>query len=106
MRERTEDLLLELGITPNLNGFRYICEILEILSEKPHAKITLLYEAIAKKNGLKSGKQVERGIQRAILHADLTVIEDVLKKQTPTNSEFLYTVALIIKRGDEIGKQN
>lgn len=106
MTERIEDLLLKIGITPNLNGFRYLCDILEMFVEKPNAKIALLYEAVAKKYELKSGKQVEKGIQRALSHADLTIFGDVFKKSFPTNNQFICTVALLIRRGDIFGKQN
>ena len=33
MRKRLQNMLIELGITPNLTGFDYICDMVEAISE-------------------------------------------------------------------------
>ena len=67
MRRKIEDKLLELGIKPNLNGFGYICDFIELIidDEERKFKMMYLYSFVAKKNKTTS-TSVERSIRHAI----------------------------------------
>lgn len=84
-----EDKLLEIGITPNLKGFRFICEAIEMILNEPDIKICLMYELIARKYNSKLFI-VERNIRHCVQKAS--------GENKETNSEFLYRMALLIKR--------
>lgn len=105
MTEKIEKLLLKIGITPNLKGFYYICEIVEMLLENPGTKTTYFYEVIGGKYGV-GNTQVEKGIKTAISHADFTALDDIPNTKDFKNAEFLHTIALLIKRSDKLGKQD
>ena len=66
MRRKIEDRLLELGIKPNLNGFGYICDFIELIidDEERKFKMMYLYSFVAKKN-----KTTSTSVERAIRHA-------------------------------------
>lgn len=96
MRKKTEDKLLQLGITPNLKGFSCICEAVEILSKESDIKTTALYEIVGKRFEI-TGSMAERRIRHAISKALLFELEKNGFSGTK-NSEFLYTLTLIVKR--------
>ena len=71
MRKKLEDLLLQIGITPNLKGFAYICDMVEIIKadEKRERKFQDMYMETAKKNNTNWGA-VERAIRHALSKAN------------------------------------
>lgn len=95
MRRKIEDKLLELGITPNLRGFYYICYAVEMVMAEPEAKLCQIYELVAKKANT-SWRNVERGIRHSVNKAS--------KDKHIKNSEFIYGIALLIKREIEDGE--
>lgn len=93
MKNKVEDLLIELGIYPNLYGFAYICKAVEIISRsKERMKIMQLYEEVVKEFDSNTAR-VERGIRHAFSRID----EDsgawkCLGIKETTNSVVLYTI--------------
>ncbi len=105
MRRKIEDRLLELGIKPNLKGFYYICDSVEMITDDtvPKHKMMYLYEAVAKKNNTTS-TSVERAIRHAISKINFECWNEryvYSKRSDLTSAEFLYTLALRIKQEDE-----
>lgn len=100
MRRKIENALLELGVTPNLKGFDYICRAVEIIStSKERTKIVDgLYADIAKEFGT-TKTRVERGIRHAISKIDVCAWNNYGGSGLK-NSEFLYTLALKINQED------
>ena len=100
MRKKIQDTLLSLGITPNLRGFEFICDAIEIIEEENRVKITYIYDKIAKKYDSTNGSQVERAIRHAISHVDAAVWVSI-GGAGYKNSEFLYTLDLLIRRNNK-----
>jgi two-component system response regulator (stage 0 sporulation protein A) len=111
--ERIEDKLLALGVKPNLLGFGYTVDAVEIWIERGgRMSITKeLYPEIAAKNGTTRSK-VERDIRHAIETAyelyggeDFAALfgtKDNPEKGKLTNGEFIATLALLVAR-EEMG---
>ena len=104
MRRKIEDRLLELGIKPNLKGFGYICDFIELIidDEERKFKMMYLYSVVAKKNNTTS-TSVERSIRHAISKINFECWNERYVHSTRsnlTNAEFLYTLALRIKQED------
>ena len=104
MRRKIEDRLLELGIKPNLNGFGYICDFIELIidDEEYKFKMMYLYSFVAKKNKTTS-TSVERAIRYAISKINFECWNEryvYSVRSDLSNSEFLYTLALRIKQED------
>ena len=107
--ERIEDKLLALGVKPNLLGFGYLVDAVEIWMERGRSReITkVLYPEIADRRGT-TNLRVERAIRHAIeIAADCTPYEDMLEilgtttnmnKGKLTNGEFIATLALLVAR--------
>lgn len=107
--ERIEDKLLALGIKPNLLGFRYAADAVEIWMERGgNLSMTKeLYPEVAAKRGTKSTR-VERAIRHAIeMAAVCGGYEDMaqilgtttnMNKGKLTNGEFIATLALLVAR--------
>lgn len=95
MRELVENMLLEVGIFPNLVGFVYIPEAITMLIKEPRIKIVAMYEIIAKRHHV-SMSRVERGIRYAVQKCNHDKFVDMGKDIS--NSEFLYYIALQIER--------
>lgn len=113
--ERIEDKLLALGIKPNISGFRYLVDAVEIWAERNgDLSITKeLYPQIAVKRGT-TGSRVERAIRHAIeTAADCCSFEDMasilgtttnMNKGKLTNSEFISTLALLVEREERMDR--
>ena len=88
------ELLLSMGITPNLRGFDYIQAAVEILVKCPAEKYQNIYEYIALRDGVAKAA-VERGIRHAIGKADRDSEwwRENIKHSATTNSEFLSIMA-------------
>lgn len=99
MKKKVEDLLIELGIYPNLYGFAYICKAVEIISlSTERMKIMWIYSEVAKEFNSNAAR-VERGIRHAFSRIDKD--SDAWKKylgiKETTNSAVLYTLATKLK---------
>lgn len=110
IREEAEDILLDLGITPNIMGFGYIRDGVEmaVMDQGVLSKMTTkLYPAIAEKNDSKP-QRVERAIRHAIElvynRSDLADIDRTFRglgspeKGKATNGEFLAAMTLKVQR--------
>lgn len=93
MKKKVEDLLIELGIYPNLYGFAYICKAVEIIGlSKERMKIMWIYSEVAKEFNSNTAR-VERGIRHAFsrIDKDSEAWKRLGIKET-TNSAVLYTI--------------
>lgn len=100
MRKKVENALIEMGIYPNLKGFGYICEAVEIL-EKNNRDMKIVdgvYQEIAEKVGV-TKLSVERAIRHAIAKVDKNgeAFKKYIGIENITNSVFLHTLALRLK---------
>lgn len=113
MRNKIKKMLMEIGISPSLNGFDYLTDaIMLCMDSKKYLKgvTKILYPEIAEKNET-TGSRVERGIRHAIekayesgspdLYEKIPVCSN-LKKSKLTNSEFIATICELIKMEDDI----
>ena len=100
MRKRCEEILLQLGITPDLLGFTYIADIVDIINSED-TKMTAIYHAVANKHN-SNWQRVERAVRHAISKANPRskefeeLINASLVKQSNgniSNSAFLHTLA-------------
>lgn len=96
MRTRIENILLKLRITPNLKGFNCICEVVEMILKEPDIKLMDCYSLVGQKLGI-DASSVERVIRHCVKKIDLNEWEKIGGSGTK-NSEFIYTLALILKR--------
>lgn len=100
MKKKVEDVLIEMGVYPNLTGFNYICRAVEIISEsKGKMKIADgLYVDVAKTFGSTNYK-VERAIRHAIskMDKDSEAFKEYIGIKDTTNSAVLYTLAVRLK---------
>ena len=69
MRKKLEDLLLQIGITPNLKGFTYICDMVEIIKadEKRERKFRICIWRLLRKTiqiGVPWKEQLDTHYQR------------------------------------------
>lgn len=98
MKEKVGNVLLDLNITPNLNGFNYICDAIEIISEEKAIRTCLLYEEVSKRNESTPTK-VERAIRHAFSKIDKE--SENFKKyfgvKKLTNSSLLFTLYFKLK---------
>ena len=111
-KQKIQKLLLEMGFSPNLSGFEYLTDAIEMVVEN-NASLkgitTLIYPAIAKKNFV-SDKSVERAIRYSIENAANTrgtLMEERLKLPVNmrtcryTNGEFIAAAALSVSLEEE-----
>lgn len=100
MREKIEDALLQMGISPNRKGFEFIVDAVELLANNDLCYGTGdIYKIIAEARETTYGA-VERCIRGAITKASRESdwwIKMGLS-QTATNGTFLSALALLIKR--------
>ena len=113
-KNRAEDMLLALGVKPNLKGFHYLVDAVDIyLNHKGDLSITKgLYPEIARKHNT-TGSRVERSIRHAIeLTADCNPYGEMerffgtttnMNKGKLTNSEFISVFALRLAREEREG---
>lgn len=115
MNYTTNKLLIKVGISPDLKGYHYLVEAINIakealLNNKVNENFTILYTSIAKKFDTTSN-----GVERAMRHsiakafkANNSLLHEIFKTLTTpsgnvTNSCFVYTLAqhLIITLEDD-----
>lgn len=100
MRRKIENKLLKLGITPNLKGFVCTCDAVEYILRNGFCSMQELYTDISNKRNLNGHTNAERLIRHAISKVD----EEKWKSmggQGIKNSEFLFTLAFILKGENE-----
>lgn len=106
LKRRIFDILIEVGMSAGLDGFKYSMEAIQLLIENGNLSTTKeLYPSIAKKCAT-SPQRVERCIRNAISVAfergDIQVLKQYFKNSyspktgRPTNTEFLKTLAYIL----------
>ena len=100
MRKKIQDVLLKLGVTPNLKGFSYICDAVEMISKEGRLKVTYIYDKIARDNNEKT-MRVERAIRHAISHVNEETWKSIGGGTGLKNSEFLFTLELLIREGEK-----
>lgn len=98
MKKKVEEILIELGVTPNLLGFDYICRFVDYVSENKSAKTGVIYSHIAKECD-STYWRVERSIRHTISKMDKE--SETYKKYigtgNTTNSAVLFTLAMRLK---------
>lgn len=95
MENIVQSTLLELGVTPNLKGFAFICDAVEIVRAEGNVKVMHIYDKIARDNNTTQSR-VEKSIRHAISHAD----EEAWISIGGTgrrNSEFIHTLELLTR---------
>lgn len=102
MREKIEEKVLELGITPNLLGFSYICDAVEYVVETGNYGMGDIYYNVALKHEYANTQRVERAIRHAITKVSRDMWRGMGGKGM-RNSEFVYTLAWMMKKE---GKEN
>lgn len=68
LSNKIKDVLLNIGVAPNLDGFGYLVEAINIKIEQPEERAMHIYSQIAQNNN-KTCSKVERGIRHAISRA-------------------------------------
>lgn len=98
MKNRIGNILIELGITPDLNGFNYIITALELIKTSGNLKIIDLYGLVAKQHNT-TVTRTERCIRSAFRKMDRQ--SDAYKKyvgiNNPKNGSVLHTLAFRLK---------
>lgn len=104
IRTITEDALVSINISPDLNGFRFICWAVEIIIlSDGNISMTDLYKKIAELGEDTTPSRAERSIRHAfdIAHKS-AVLEDLNKwvgsYEKPTNSSSLHTLVMKVRR--------
>lgn len=100
MKKKVENVLIELGVTPNLSGFGYLCKAIEVIngSKERMKLVDGIYVEVA--NQFNSTKHsVERGIRSAIsrMNRDGEAWKKYVGVNDVTNATVLYTLALRMK---------
>lgn len=100
MRKKIENVLFELGITPDLVGFNQICSAVEIISNSRERRkmVYEVYPEVAKELNT-TASRVERGIRHAFTKIDKEseAFNKYLGISSMTNSALLYTLAYRLK---------
>lgn len=100
-------ILLELGLNPKHNGYRYLCEAIEAYRQNSSQSLTKeLYAAVGKKFGV-SAQQVERSMRTAIEWAWLRRDDRIWRRwlpagtlsatKHPTNGEIICALAQMLQ---------
>lgn len=94
MNKKCGDVLIELGITPNLDGFDYICAAVNVIHSNPYNKqITKVYNEVSNRFN-KSIYNVDRAIRHAFTKCNVNSIEyKNWLGNSQSNSERLYILA-------------
>ncbi len=96
-----EKVLFELGIYPDLKGFEYIPEALELI-RKDHRKMTAIYEIIANKHKT-TGTSVERCIRHAFgrMNPEKPFVKQMFGECPRTNAALLFMMDYRLKKWEE-----
>lgn len=98
MKKKVEEVLIELGIYPNLSGFNYICKALDYIYKDSRVKTCAVYSLVANDFNTTSSR-VERAIRTALSKADKDseAYKKYMSVNDTTNSAALYTMAVRLK---------
>lgn len=98
MKKKVEDVLIGLGIYPNLSGFDYICKAIYYIMSDRTVRICNVYKLVAKDFGTTSSR-VERAIRHTLSKIDKESEEykQYMSVKDKTNSAILYTFAVRLK---------
>lgn len=98
MKKKVEDILIELGIYPNLSGFDYICKAVYYIMADRTVRICNVYKMVAKDFNA-TNTAVERSIRHALSKADKEseTYKKYMSVKDTTNSAVLYTLATKLK---------
>ena len=88
---RVRKVLLKLGISSNLRGYKYILTILPMLETRNKITMGEVYKNVYKKDKAKSLCDIERGVRHAIEKAykSRPLLKNIYGRQ-PRVKEFLY----------------
>ena len=91
---KTNEILIKLGIYPNLKGFDYIVRAVEIVKSNGYLQVTKdLYPRIAKEfNTLPT--RVERAMRHLVSKLSKDKLDNLGFVKKPTTSEFIYYMAM------------
>lgn len=98
MRERVQEILLEIGIPANLKGFKYILDIMDLFEEDEawrNAKMMIVYEKVARMNETnycRVEKSIRYAFSNAVTYGDLDLVEKYLSVVNVTNGNLLHTL--------------
>lgn len=113
MRKKVGDALLRLGITPDLKGFNYIIDMVDMIDKEGDIKIVNGYAIVGKKYNAE-GSRVERAIRHAISKINTSSKEFDkyiganavnYEKGNITNSAFLYTMHYRLKEDENASRE-
>ena len=95
MDKKIKNVLIELGITPNLKGFNCIVEAVVYIMKNNDVKTTDIYEHVANALGYKVAN-VERTIRHCVLNADKNSESwrRYIGIKRANNSTFLFVLAM------------
>lgn len=93
-----ENRLVYLGITPNLRGFGYICDAIELAENSSYIKMEDVYACVSEKHKSANRSSIERAIRYSITKVNKERWKS-LGGNGVTNSEFLSTLALMARKG-------
>ena len=99
MANKTGDTLLQLGITPDLKGFQYIIDMVELINGGDKSGTINQYKIIAEKRNT-TYTRVERRVRHAMeeLKPKSKEYERIIGTNAVlNNSRFLYTLAYRLK---------
>ena len=98
MRDKTIDVLLQMGVPASIKGFTYICDAIELFDTDPYypdGKICSLYFEIARLHET-TASRVERAIRHAfevaLTKGDRDIVELYLDCEHTQNSNLLKTL--------------
>lgn len=100
MKNKVENVLIELGVTPNLSGFDYLCKAIEVInaSDERMKLVNGVYAEVAEQLNSKVFN-VERAIRLAISKMDKEseAWKNYIGLSDVTNATVIYTLALRLK---------
>lgn len=98
MKKKVEDVLIELGIYPNLPGFHYICKAVYYIMKDGTVKASSMYEMVAKEFST-TNATVKQSIRRTLLKVDKEseAYKQYINIKDGTSSVILYTIAVKLK---------
>lgn len=98
MEKKVEDLLIALGVYPNLSGFAYICKAIGYISKDRNVKMCEIYNLVANDFDT-TPSRAERSIRTALskMDRDSEAYKKYIGIKEFANSAVLYTMAVRLK---------
>ena len=101
MDRKVEDVLIELGISPKLAGFDYICSAVRHINNNKgkQKRVCKIYELVAEEIGTKPDR-IEKCIRHAFskVNTKSETYQKYIGIRETTNSALLYTLAMRLKK--------